>query len=366
MLDLARYHGHLSLPEVGLAGQQRLAASSVLCIGAGGLGSPALLYLAAAGVGRIGLLDADEVDVSNLQRQVLYRTTDVGESKVEAARRTLAALNPDIELVAHHERLNGENAERLLAPYDVILDGTDNFPTRYLINDTCVKLGKPDVWASVFRFEGQLAVFDATRGPCYRCLFPEVPPEEEIPSCAEAGVLGVLPGILGVSQALEVIKVLLGIGRPLIGRLLTFDALAMAWQELAFEKDPDCRACSGQQAVPAQALPLVQVEEPVALEPVELRARLQTDGSLVVLDCRSPLEWDICRLPGSVMIPWRELGRRVEELDRDRPLVVVCHRGPRSQHVAAYLQQAGFSDVGWLEGGLHAWATTVDPSMTRY
>ncbi len=365
--NLARYRGHLSLPEVGIAGQRKLAQSSVLCIGTGGLGSPASLYLAAAGVGRIGLLDSDEVDESNLHRQILFRTRDVGASKVEAARATLAALNPDVELVTHAERLDARNAAEILGGYDVILDGTDNFPTRYLINDTCVRLGKPDVWASVFRFEGQVAVFDARTGPCYRCLFPEVPPAEEIPSCAEAGVLGVLPGILGTTQALEAIKLLLGIGQPLIGRLLLFDALALSWRELALAKDPGCPACGDRPAVsqpapPAQAVPATVM----AVDAGALDQRMREDEALVVIDCREPFEWDICHLAGSRLIPLRELGTRLPELDRARPVVVVCHRGPRSHHAASLLSQAGFPDVGFLAGGLDAWARQVDAGMARY
>ena len=357
----ARYRGHLSLPEVGLAGQRQLARSSVLCVGTGGLGSPAALYLAAAGVGRIGLLDFDEVEESNLHRQVLFKTRDVGRPKVEVARAALAALNPGVELVTHPERLSAANAAGLLAGYDVILDGTDNFPTRYVINDACVRLGKPEVWASIFRFEGQLTVFDARRGPCYRCLFPEVPPADEVPSCAEAGVLGVLPGILGTAQALEALKLLLGIGRPLVGRLLLFDALAFAWHELALAKDPACRAC-GAPAAP-EAAPAAVVK---ALEPRELQQRLREDPGLLVIDCREPFEWEICRLPGSRLIPLRELGDRLPELPGDPAVVVVCHRGPRSFHAASQLLRAGFSDVGYLEGGLNAWALQVETTMARY
>lgn len=365
-IDPARYRGHLALPEVGLAGQQRLARSSVLCVGTGGLGSPALLYLAAAGVGRIGLVDADRVETSNLHRQILFRTEDVCRSKVEVASRALAALNPDIELVCHDERLTADNAEAILGGYDVIVDGTDNFATRYAINDACVRLGKPEVWASVYRFEGQLAVFDAARGPCYRCLFPEVPPEDEIPACAEAGVLGVLPGILGTSQALEAIKLLLGVGEPLVGRLLVFDGLAMRWSELEVDKDPACAACSGAPAPkPVQAAPPAEAR-PEALEPDELRDRMEAEQDLLVLDCRQPFEWEICHLPGSKLIPLGELMSRVDALDRERPVVVVCHLGPRSAIAASFLAQAGFTDVAYLEGGLHAWSMTVDPTMPRY
>jgi molybdopterin/thiamine biosynthesis adenylyltransferase/rhodanese-related sulfurtransferase len=321
-----------------------------LCIGTGGLGSPAALYLAAAGVGVIGLLDFDEVDTSNLHRQILFRTRDVGRPKADVARETLEALNPTVKFVTHGQRLDRDNVSGLLAGYDVIIDGTDNFPTRYLINDTCVRLGKPDVWASVYRFEGQVSVFDARTGPCYRCLFPAIPPDEEIPSCAEAGVLGVLPGILGTTQALEAIKLLLGIGQPLIGRLMTFDALAFAWRELTLEKDPDCRACGPLAHLDVEALQLRMLAEP----------------SLVLIDCREPFEWDICRLEGSRLVPLGELNARLAEFARDRAVVVVCYRGPRSVKAARTLLQAGFAEVGYLEGGLSAWAQQVDPAMAQY
>ncbi|MDB5101225.1 MAG: moeB2 [Cyanobacteria bacterium RYN_339] len=349
----SRYQGHLALPEVGPEGQARLGRASVLCVGTGGLGSPAALYLAAAGIGRLGLVDADVVDVSNLHRQILFRTADVGLSKVETAAAALRALNPEIEVVAHPARLTSRNADALLAGYDVIVDGTDNFPTRYLINDVCVRLGKPDVWASIFRFEGQVAVFDALRGPCYRCLFPAIPPDDEIPACAVAGVLGVLPGVLGTTQALEAIKLVLGVGKPLIGRLLTFDALALAWHELRLEKDPDCPACgTGILAV-----------EPLVLDPIELQARLP---EVVLVDCREAHEWEICGLEGSLRIPLGELGARVGELPRDKDVVLVCHHGPRARYAAALLMAAGLPRVAYLEGGLHAWASDVDPTMRRY
>lgn len=354
----ARYQGHLNLPEVGAAGQRRLAAASVLCVGTGGLGSPAALYLAAAGIGRLGLVDADEVDVTNLHRQVLFRTQDVGEPKVEVARRTLAALNPEVDLVIHPDRLTHANADRVLGGYDVILDGTDNFPTRYLVNDACVRLGKPDVWASVYRFEGQVAVFDARRGPCYRCLFPEVPPDDAIPACSLAGVLGVLPGILGTMQALEAIKLVLEAGDPLIGRLLTFDALGPRWTELALEKDPACPAC-GPDAVQG-------AKELDGMDPRDLARLLAGDAPPLLVDCREPFELEICALPNAVAIPLRELGTRTAELDRDRPVVVVCHRGPRAYHAAIALRMAGFRDATYLEGGLHAWSIQVDRAMPRY
>ncbi len=370
-LDLTRYRGHLTLPEVGLDGQRKLAKASVLCIGTGGLGSPAALYLTAAGVGRVGLLDSDEVDTSNLHRQVLFRTEDVGARKVEAARRTLSALNPDVALVTHDVRLTPENAADLLRGYDVIIDGTDNFRTRYLVNDTCVRLGKPDVWASIHRFEGQVSVFDASRGPCYRCLFPVEPPPDQIPSCAEAGVLGVLPGILGTMQATEAIKLILGVGHSLVGRLLVFDALAMTWNELALPKDPSCPACGRAATAPSLPLPLAapaaEASPPVpSIGPQELKRRLEAGEDLTVLDCRDPHEWEICRLPGSLLIPLKELSSRLGEVDRDRPVVVHCYRGPRSIKAAAMLTQAGFQSVQYLEGGLHGWAQHIDPTMPLY
>lgn len=370
-LDLTRYRGHLTLPEVGLDGQRKLAKASVLCIGTGGLGSPAALYLTAAGVGRVGLLDSDEVDTSNLHRQVLFRTEDVGARKVEAARRTLSALNPDVALVTHDVRLTPENAADLLRGYDVIIDGTDNFRTRYLVNDTCVRLGKPDVWASIHRFEGQVSVFDASRGPCYRCLFPVEPPPDQIPSCAEAGVLGVLPGILGTMQATEAIKLILGVGHSLVGRLLVFDALAMTWNELALPKDPSCPACGRAATAPSLPLPLAapaaEASPPVpSIGPQELKRRLEAGEDLTVLDCRDPHEWEICRLPGSLLIPLKELPSRLGEVDRDRPVVVHCYRGPRSIKAAAMLTQAGFQSVQYLEGGLHGWAQHIDPTMPLY
>ncbi|HEY9724671.1 MAG TPA: molybdopterin-synthase adenylyltransferase MoeB [Oscillatoriaceae cyanobacterium] len=365
-LDLARYRGHLALPGVGVEGQRKLAQSSVLCVGTGGLGSPAALYLAAAGIGRIGLLDADEVDHSNLHRQILFRTADVGAPKAETARKVLAALNPEIELVVHDQRLEAHNATDLLSGYDVVLDGTDNFPTRYLINEACVRLGKPDVWASIFRFEGQLAVFDAKHGPCYRCLFPEVPPDEEIPACAEAGVLGVLPGILGASQALEAMKLLLGLGKPAIGRLLVFDALAFAWTELAVERDPACRTCgSGARIEAPRAVMSDAPDHPPAIAPEDLQ-HLRADNAVHVLDCREPFEWDIAHLEGSQLIPLGELRDRLDEVSRDRPVVVVCHHGPRSMRAAWQLQKAGFPNVRYLKGGLNLWALRVDSEMPRY
>ena len=343
---MQRYRGHLSLPGVGLVGQQKLARGSVLCVGTGGLGSPAALYLAAAGVGRLGLVDADVVEVSNLHRQILFGTADLGKPKAPAAAARLAQLNPEVQLVVHQERLTAENAEAILAGYDVVLDGTDNFATRYAINDACARLGKPDVWASVYRFEGQLSVFDASRGPCYRCLFPEVPAEDAIPACAEAGVLGVLPGVLGTAQALEALKLLLGVGEPLVGRLQVFDGLGQRWQELALEKDPACAVCGGERPAPRRA----EQRFPEALEPEALQARLDAGEALTLLDCREPFEWEICHLAGSTLMPMGQLA--LDAIPRERPVVVVCHHGPRSVHVASYLLANGYPEVAFLDGGL--------------
>jgi adenylyltransferase/sulfurtransferase len=349
----ARYQGHLALPGVGADGQARLAAASVLCVGTGGLGSPAALYLAAAGIGRLGLVDGDVVDETNLHRQILYRSADVGASKVATAAHALRALNPEIEVVEHAHRLTTSNVADVLAGYDVIVDGTDNFPTRYLVNDACVRLGKPDVWASIYRFEGQAAVWDARRGPCYRCLFPAIPPDDEIPACSEAGVLGVLPGVLGSVQATEAIKLVLGIGEPLIGRLLTFDALGLAWRELKLGKDPDCPVCGTG----------VLDDEPVGIEATELAERLE---EVALLDIREPHEWEISGLEGALRIPMGELDGRLGEVPRGREVVVICSRGPRARFAAARLMAAGFPRVSYLDGGLFAWATDVDPAMRRY
>jgi adenylyltransferase/sulfurtransferase len=358
MPSLARYRGHLNLPEVGLEGQRRLSEASVLCIGTGGLGSPAALYLAAAGIGRLGLVDADEVDESNLHRQVLFGTADVGRSKVEVARRTLEALNPTISIVTHDTRLGPDNTAEILAGYDVVVDGTDNFPTRYLINEHCVQLGKPDVWASIYRFEGQVSVFDSRRGPCYRCLFREEPTDDLAPSCSDAGVLGVLPGILGTMQAAEAIKLILGVGEPLIGRLLVFDALGMRWDELAIGKDPSCPTCSGSVATPpTTARPAAR--EVRAIAPADLRRRLDSGDRLTLVDCREPHEWEAFHLDASRLIPLAQLPARHSEIEPHGSVVVLCQRGPRSVQAARFLTGAGFPDVAYLDGGLHAWMREI-------
>ncbi len=375
--EILRYSRHLLLPEVTLEGQRRLKAARVLVVGAGGLGSPLALYLAAAGVGRIGLVEFDSLDLTNLQRQVLYATSDVGRPKLEAARERLAGLNPEIEIVPHRVRLSSENAMDLVRSYDVVADGTDNFPTRYLVNDACVLAGKPNVHASVFRFDGQVSVFDAARGPCYRCLFPEPPPPGLVPSCADGGVLGVLPGIVGSLQALEVLKLILGRGAPLIGRLLLFDALGMRFTEVAIRKDPACAVCGERATITAPidyqafcglrgdegevdttGLPLLSVEE--------LDRRRRSGESFELLDVREPHEAEIARIPGARLLPLSELPARLHELDSARTYTLHCHRGTRSVQAYHLLRQAGFGKLRILAGGVDAWAERIDPTLARY
>ncbi len=380
--ELSRYARHLSLPEVGKEGQLRLKAGRVLLVGAGGLGSPAALYLAAAGVGTLGLVDFDEVDVTNLQRQILHGTKDVGRSKLDSAVERLADLNPNVSVVTHDVRLDSSNALEILGQYDIVADGTDNFPTRYLVNDACVLLGKPNVYGSVFRWEGQASVFGHDGGPCYRCLFREPPPPGLIPNCAEGGVLGVLPGIIGSIQALEVIKLLLGSGHTLAGRLLIFDALDMSWREIAINRNTSCPVCGDE---PTQT-GLIDYEDFCGLkappegedgkmedqigevEAVELNERLSSEEPPFLLDVRQPHEWDIVNLEpdGAVMIPLAELRDRLDELPTDREIVVYCRTGARSESAARVLAQEGFSSVFNFVGGIHAWVDEIDPSLPRY
>lgn len=373
--EVTRYSRHLLLPEVGVAGQQRLRDARVLSIGAGGLGSPLALYLAAAGVGTIGLVDFDVVDVSNLQRQVLHGTADVGRPKLDSARDRLGDLNPHVRVNTHAERLSSANAFDIMAPYDIIVDGTDNFATRFLINDACVMLGKPNVYGSIFRFEGQLSVFDATRGPCYRCLFREAPPAGLVPSCAEGGVLGVLPGIIGSLQALETIKLILGAGDPMIGRLLLFDALELSAREVAVKKDPDCPMCGAHPTitslhdVPAGCALPARDDMPIpAMRPRELRARLTAGERLRLIDVRGPAEWDIVNLAeeGARLIPLDQLDDRMTEIPRDEALVVHCKGGSRSAKAVRLLMQHGFERVWNLDGGILAWSEEVDSAKPRY
>lgn len=376
--EVARYSRHLIMPEVGLEGQKRLKAASVLLIGAGGLGSPLALYLAAAGVGRLGLVDFDVVDFSNLQRQVIHHTADVGRPKLQSARERIAAINPEVQVDLYETRLTSANALSIFEPYDIIIDGTDNFPTRYLVNDACVLLKKPNVYGSIFRFDGQASVFSPGHGPCYRCLYPEPPPPGEVPSCAEGGVLGILPGLVGCIQATEAVKLILGKGSPLIGRLLLYDALEMSFREFRIRRNPKCPACGdnptitqlidyeqfcGMRGQESSAPPADEREE---ITPEELKARLDRGDRPFILDVRNPPEVDICRLDGSVLIPLPELPQRFGELDRDREMVVHCKSGMRSAKAIAFLKAQGFRRLKNLKGGILAWAEHVEPSMPRY
>jgi len=379
--EIKRYSRHLIMPEVGIDGQRKLKAGSVLCIGAGGLGSPAAMYLAAAGVGRIGIVDFDVVDFSNLQRQLLHSTSDVGRSKLASAKDKLHGLNPHIQIDTYETTVTSDNALELFRPYDVILDGTDNFPTRYLVNDACVLAGKPNAYGSIFRFEGQASVFATKEGPCYRCLYPEPPPPGLVPSCAEGGVLGVLPGIIGVIQATEAIKLILGIGEPLIGRFLIYDALKMRFRELKLRKDPDCPVCGTHPSVTK----LIDYEqfcgirpEPAAapttgagvsdweITPVDLKKRMDAGDDVLVLDVREPNEYQINRIPGSVLIPLGELPRRYAELPKDKDIVAQCKMGGRSAKAVEFLQTVGFKRVKNLRGGILEWIDKVDPSQPKY
>ncbi|MCH7600399.1 MAG: molybdopterin-synthase adenylyltransferase MoeB [Myxococcales bacterium] len=371
-----RYRRHLSLPEMGLEGQQKLLESNVLLIGAGGLGCPLALYLAAAGVGHLGIIDDDVVEASNLQRQVLYQTRDVGRSKVEVAKERILALNPDVEVTTYHERLTSENALEIFAAYDVIVDGTDNFPTRYLSNDACVLLGKPNVYGSIFRFEGQASVFDARTGPCYRCLFPEPPPAGSVPSCAEGGVLGVLPGIIATIQATETIKLIVGSGKSLSGRLLLYDALAMEFNEFQLKKDPDCPVCgvapSIVELIDYQGFcGLPNLDETPAVRGVsaaQVAARLEAKEDFLLLDVRDDDEFERARIEGSKLVPLDQLEARLPELLewKSSPIVVHCHLGGRSEKACRLLMERGFDSVENMEGGIDAWSLTIDPKVSRY
>jgi sulfur-carrier protein adenylyltransferase/sulfurtransferase len=369
-----RYSRHILLPEIGEAGQRTLKAGRVLCVGAGGLGSPALLYLAAAGVGTIGVVDFDAVDFSNLQRQIVHDTASVGRSKVESARARVAALNPDVQVETFDAPFSVANAKTLLDAFDVVVDGTDNFPARYLVNDACVLYRKPNAWGSIFRFEGQAAVFAAPGGPCYRCLHPEPPPADLVPNCAEAGVLGVLPGIIGTIQAAEAIKLLLGIGKPLAGRLLVFDALKMRFRELRLAKDPDCPICGSRPAITELreaggfCLSRRGPEGAKANEmtPSELKARMDAGNAPIILDVREPHEVAICRISRSRLIPLGELMERIGELDSTKEIVVYCKSGGRSARAVAILRQAGAANAVNLNGGILRWINEIEPTLARY
>lgn len=369
--EQSRYSRHLLLPEVGPAGQTRLKQSSVLLVGLGGLGAPSALYLAAAGVGRLGLMDDDRVDASNLQRQVLYRDADVGRLKVEAAREQLLARNPHLRVDAIPERLTAANARARLEPYDIIVDGTDNFTTRYLVNDACVLLGKPNVHASVYRFEGQASVFWAARGPCYRCLHPEPPPPGAIPDCAEGGVLGVLPGLMGLIQATETIKLILGVGEPLIGRLLVYQALGLRTRELKIGKDPACPMCGTHPVLTTlreecAPCPLPGATSMNEITVCELKKELDAGRSLYLLDVREPREFALGALPAGVLIPLGEIPARLTEIPRDRDIVCYCRSGGRSARAVQYLHQNGITRVRNLAGGTLAWSDQIDPRLPKY
>jgi len=373
--EILRYSRHLIMPEVGMEGQQKLKAARVLCIGAGGLGSPLALYLAAAGVGTLGIVDFDVVDYTNLQRQIIHTTADVGRKKLDSAADKLKAINPFLNLRTFETKLSSENALALFNEFDIIADGTDNFPTRYLVNDACVLTGKPNVYGSIFRFEGQASVFATEEGPCYRCLYPEPPPPGLVPSCAEGGVLGILPGLVGVMQATEVIKLILGKGEPLIGRLLLIDALGMKFRELKLRKNPDCPVC-GKNPTVTQLIDYNEFcgirgeEKPVEtgvveMQVEELKRRLDAGEDLFVLDVREPHEYQICNIGGH-LIPLGDLPKRVSELDSSREIVAHCRSGVRSAKAVNFLQQAGFKKVHNLAGGILAWADRVDPKMPKY
>jgi adenylyltransferase/sulfurtransferase len=374
--EILRYSRHLIMPEVGMQGQLKLKQAKVLLVGTGGLGAPLGLYLAAAGVGRIGLVDFDTVDYTNLQRQVLFGTSDVGRPKIEAAASHLRNLNPEIQVDQFETRLTSENALDILKDYDIVVDGTDNFPTRYLVNDACVLLGKPNVYGSIFRFEGQITVFGHPGGPCYRCLYPEPPPPGLVPSCAEGGVLGVLPGIVGTIQAAETLKLIIGVGEALIGRLLLFDALSMTFRALKLRKNPQCPVC-GEHPVVTKLIDYAEFcgirgeEAPVSsltvpeIAPRDLKSRLDRGDDLFILDVREPHEYQICNLQGT-LIPLGELSRRVNELDSSREIVAHCRSGKRSAEAVEFLRNAGFRKIWNLKGGILAWSDEVDPSVPKY
>ena len=376
--EVARYSRHLIMPEVGMDGQLKLKAASVLCIGAGGLGSPVAMYLAAAGVGRIGIVDFDVVDYSNLQRQIIHGTPDVGRPKLDSARDSLAAINPEVDVETHNLALSSGNALDLFREYDIIVDGTDNFPTRYLVNDACVLLGKPNCYGSIFRFEGQASVFGAPDGPCYRCLYPEPPPPGLVPSCAEGGVLGILPGVVGTIQATEAVKLIMGAGEPLIGRFLIYDALRMRFRELKLRKDPDCPVCGKHRTVTE----LIDYDQfcgvapaaSAAAEPApsddatveQLKAQLDQRDEPFILDVREPQEYQICNIPGSKLIPLGELPSRLQELEGRGEMIVHCKSGVRSAKAVKLLREAGFARARNLRGGILRWIDVVDPTLPKY
>lgn len=372
--EIRRYSRHLIMPEVGMEGQLKLKRARVLLVGTGGLGSPLALYLAAAGVGTLGLVDFDVVDDSNLQRQVIHGTKDLGKKKLDSAIETLKDLNPHVDYVRHDVPLTSENALEIVREYDIVADGTDNFPTRYLVNDACVLLGKPNVYGSIFRFEGQASVFATADGPCYRCLYPEPPPPGLVPSCAEGGVLGILPGIIGLIQATEVVKLILGAGETLQGRLMLYDALAMRFRELKLRRDPECppgQPCTKIKGlidyqefcgIPKQPPPPAGVE----ITPTEVKVRLDRGDNFQFIDVREPHEHQICRIDAATLIPLGDLPRRLAELSREAEVVVHCKSGIRSAKAADLLRENGFRRVANMRGGILAWSDTVDPSVPKY
>jgi adenylyltransferase/sulfurtransferase len=375
--EILRYSRHLIIPEVGMEGQIKLKQAKVLLIGAGGLGAPLGLYLTAVGVGRIGLVDFDVVDLTNLQRQVIHGTSDVGRKKLDSATEAMSDINPGVRIDRFDTALSSENALEILRDYDVIVDGTDNFPTRYLVNDACVLLGKPNVYGSIFRFEGQATVFAYPGGPCYRCLYPEPPPPGLVPSCAEGGVLGILPGLIGLVQATEAVKLILGIGQPLVGRLLLYDALKMRFRELNVRRDPDCPICGDHPSIRGlidyhQFCGVARDAAPqmgpsgLEMDVAELKAKMDRRERFVLLDVREPNEYQICRIPGSRLIPLRELEKRLSELDSADDIIVHCRSGARSMKAVEFLKKVGFRKVRNLRGGILAWSDRIDPQVPKY
>ena len=375
--EILRYSRHLIMPEVGLEGQQKLKEAGILLVGAGGLGSPLAVYLAAAGIGRLGIVDFDQVDFSNLQRQIIHRTEDVGRLKVESAKERVQGINPEVQVQTFNTKLSRDNVMELIQGYDIVIDGTDNFPTRYLVNDACVFQKKPNIYGSIFRFDGQATVFMPFQGPCYRCLYPEPPPPGMVPSCAEGGVLGVLPGLIGVVQATEAVKLIIGKGEPLIGRLLIYNALKMEFREVKLQRNPECPVC-GERPTVTELIDyeafcgLTRGQEAEAapsehdLGPGEIQALLRKERGVVLLDVREPHEYDIVHIEGSTLIPLSELHLRTNELDTADTIVTYCHHGQRSLQAIKTLERFGFKKLKHLRGGIDAWACEVDPEMARY
>jgi len=377
--ELARFNRHIILPDVGLEGQEKLKQARVLCVGTGGLGSPIALYLSAAGVGTMGLVDFDVVDDSNLQRQIAHSTADIGRPKIESARDTLLGINPYLNVELHGDGITRANVREIVSQYDIIVDGTDNFPTRYLVNDACVLEGKPLVYASIFQFEGQATVFNYKQGPCYRCLYPEPPPPGLVPSCAEGGVLGVLPGVIGVLQATEAVKIILDAGKSLSGRLLLYDALDMRFREVKLRKDPTCPACGENPTIgdvqayeqfcglpPTEALEKEEVLADYDITPNELKSMMDANADLYVLDVREPHEIAICAIEGTKKIPLGDVSERYLEIPKDQEVVVHCKLGGRSAQAVEFLQSKGYTNVKNLAGGIIRWADDVDASLTKY